>query len=73
MISENDAVKIARQIAEDRSWGWEEPVEVIFRHSWLGKPLRYEVYSNVLKIGAKVKVVIEANTGDILEKGYIRR
>jgi hypothetical protein len=73
MISENDAINIAKQLAADNSWGWCEPAEVIFRRSWFGKPLRYEVFSNALGFGPKVRVFIDANTGEIIEKGYIKR
>lgn len=73
MISEEQAIKIAKQFAKENTWSWGEPTEVIFRKSWLGKPLRYEVYSNARKLGAKVKVLVDANTGEILDKGYIAR
>jgi hypothetical protein len=39
MINKVEAVKIAKQLTADNSWGWCEPAEVIFRRSWFGKPL----------------------------------
>ena len=67
MISEAEAIKIAKKLAEDNSLPWAEPIEVIFRRSWFGKPLRYEFLSNILTFGPKVKVYIHANTGEILD------
>ena len=67
MISEDEAIKIAKKLAEDNSLPWDEPIEVIFRRSWFGKPLRYEILSSVLTLGPKIKVFIDANTGKIID------
>lgn len=73
MISEDDAIRIAKQLASENTWGWVEPTKVIFRKSWRGKPLRYEVYSNAHGLGTKVRVFVDANSGEILEQGYLPR
>lgn len=74
MISEEEAIQIAKKLAQDLSWAWNEPSRTVCRRSWfVGKPLRWEVYSNAIKMGAKVKVIVDAKTGAILDKGYIPR
>lgn len=73
MITEAQAIRIAQQLAQENAWAWVEPVQTVYRKTWLGKPKRWEVYSNANKLGAKVKVFIDANSGAVLEKGYIPR
>lgn len=73
MITEAEAIRIAKQLAQENAWAWDEPVQAVFRRTWLGKPKRWEIYSNANKLGAKVRVFIDAISGVVLDKGYISR
>jgi hypothetical protein len=49
------------------------PASATFREPWFGKGGIWEVFSNAAGLGAKARVVIDAQTGAVLDKGYIRR
>ena len=74
MISESRAVEIARQRADEKGWGFVEPVATITRRAWIsGRPKRYEIETNAGNRGTKARFVIDAETGDVLSEGYIPR
>ena len=60
MISEQEAVAIARGIAGQRGWAWVEPARATLRRHWIGPGGRWEVFSNARGLGAIVRVVIDA-------------
>jgi hypothetical protein len=72
-VTEGEAIAIARAAAEREGWAWVEPALATFREPWFGKGGKWEIFSNALGLGAKARVVIDAQTGAVLEKGYIRR
>ena len=72
-MTEAEAIQIARAAAQREGWAWAEPALATFRKPWLGKGGKWEIFSNALGLGAKARVVIDAQTGAVLEKGYIRR
>jgi hypothetical protein len=72
-VTEDEAVSIARAAAECEGWAWVEPAHATFRRPWFGKGGKWEIFSNAQGLGAKVRVVIDAQTGAVLEKGYIPR
>ncbi len=72
-ISEQKAVESAKKIALENNWAWVEPSESLWHPAWRGGGGKWEILSNALKLGAKVRVVIESPSGEILEKGYISR
>lgn len=73
MITEEDAIRIAKKLAEDQQWGWLEPTHTIFRKAWFRNTGKWEVYSNYLNRGTKVRVVVDAVTGNVIDKGYLSR
>ena len=73
MISEQDAINIATKLAQELSWGWLEPTHAVLRKAWFGKGGKWEIHSNYMNRGTKVRVVIDAETGAVLDKGYISR
>ncbi len=75
MITEHEAIDRAKQVAEAQGWGWAEPVLATLYRPWfgLGKGGKWEVFSNVQRVGGNVRVVIDALTGEVLEKGYNAR
>jgi hypothetical protein len=72
-VTEDEAVSLARAVAEREGWAWVEPAYATFRRPWFGKGGKWEIFSNANGLGAKARVVIDAQTGAILEKGYIPR
>lgn len=72
-MTEDEAVELARAEAKRQGWAWVDPALATFRKPWFGKGGRWEIYSNAKGLGAKARVVIDAETGAILEKGYIPR
>jgi hypothetical protein len=72
-MTRQEAIEIARRTAEEEGWAWDEPVDATLRRPWFKKGGRWEVYSNVLKMGAKARIVIDDETGKVLDKGYIPR
>lgn len=72
MITELEAIKRAKETAEKNGWAWVEPIEVTWRGNWLDKRGKWEIFTNTLALGAKVRMVID-DEGQILEQGYIPR
>jgi hypothetical protein len=73
MIDRNQAIEIARKCADENGWGWTEPLHVIERRRWFGGLDRYEIASDPAIRGTKVRIVIDAATGEIRSKGYVPR
>ena len=73
MMNEEEAVARARRVAEEEGWAWVEPARAALRKPWLGQGGKWEVFSNAKGFGAKTRVVIDAATGEVLDKGYIPR
>jgi hypothetical protein len=73
MITQDEAVAIARARAMEKGWGLVEPLSVIQRRGWLGKIKSYSIESNPAMRGTKTRFTIDANSGAILEEGYIPR
>lgn len=73
MIGRDDAIEIARKRAAEKGWGFAEPLDIIERRGWFGKPGRFEIETNAGKRGTKARFVIDAATGDVVSEGYIPR
>ncbi|MGH7675317.1 MAG: PepSY domain-containing protein [Gemmatimonadales bacterium] len=75
MMTQEEAIDRAKQVADEQGWGWAEPVMARLSRPWfgLGKGGKWEIFSNVQRRGGNVRVVIDAQTGDVLEKGYMPR
>ena len=73
MITETEAIGRAKELAREQGWAWVDPALVTWRPAWFGKGGKWEVFSNAHGLGAKVHVIIDAQTGAILEKGYVPR
>ena len=73
MITETDAVDIARARAAEQGWAFVDPVQVAVRRRWSGQIFRYEIETNAGKLGAKARFVLDAETGAILSEGYVPR
>jgi hypothetical protein len=73
MIAQEAAVTIARQRAAENGWAFGEPIQVIHRRAWTDGKGRYEIETNIGKLGTKARFVIDAETGTVLSEGYIPR
>jgi hypothetical protein len=73
VITETNAVDIARARAAEKGWGFADPVQVVVRRRWSGPIFRYEIETNAGKLGAKARFVVDAETGAIVSEGYVPR
>ena len=71
MISEEDALDLARDIAHREGWTWIEPALATWHAAWFSEGGRWEVCSNATGFGAKVRVVLDSSNGVLLSKGFI--
>lgn len=73
MISADDAVAMARERARNNGWFFSDPVRCEFRRGWFGGKSQYEIETNAGRFGTKARFKIDAETGAILDEGYIPR
>lgn len=73
MIDERQAIELARAAANSEGWAFAEPIACELRKSWTGKPMYWTIRSNAINRGSNARFVIDANNGDIKEKGYVPR
>jgi len=73
MIDRERAIELARQVAVERGWAFAEPLEVLQRKGWFGRPGRFEIETNAGSKGTKARFVIDADSGAVLSAGYIPR
>jgi hypothetical protein len=73
VISEQEAIARAKKVAQEQGWAWADPALATYRAAWFGKGGKWEIFSNAHGKGAMARVVIDAETGAVLDKGYIPR
>ena len=73
MLTRDEAIQIAVAWAAEHGWGMREPVAVSERRSWRDIVRSYRVESDPLMLGTKARVTVDATTGAILDKGYLKR
>ena len=73
-MTKEEVLQIARQVAEDERWPWDEPVLVQeqTRGFWNRRKV-WEVRTNTKLIGRNVFLEIDAETGDVISKGFCPR
>jgi hypothetical protein len=70
-LSAEQAIAVAKRSAEQLGWAWREPARAQWFPERYGKPERWEIYSNAQARGAMARFVIDAKSGEVLDKGYI--
>lgn len=62
-----EIIKIAKQVAIEQGWGWEEPIKVRRFREWLilGR-LLWEVKTNADCRGCNIKVIIDNKTLSVI-------
>ena len=73
MLGEKEAVDLAKREATQQGWAWVEPARAMLHRRWRGNGGTWEIYSNANGRGAIARFVIDAETGAVLDKGYIPR
>lgn len=73
MIDRDEAVRLARARAAERGWAFSDEVSVVHRRGWFGRHDKFEIETNPTLLGTKARFVIDAETGEILDEGYIPR
>ena len=74
IIDEFRAIEIARAAAVAQGWAFAAPIQCTLRRSWLqNRPTRWEVRSSSGSKGSVSRFVVDAETGCILEQGYVPR
>ena len=72
MISQEEAIEIAKREASLQGWVWEEPINIIWRANWFGKSGHWELSTNTSSRGPMIRMII-SNEGEIIEKELLRR
>jgi len=81
-MDENSAIEKARQVAEKENWPWLEPVSASLTEEKVGKfklfsqrPIRqvWNVRTHVYKFGGNVRIKIDNETGEVIEKFFAKR
>jgi hypothetical protein len=67
MLNEQQAIETAKQVAAKEGWTWKEPVRARLQG---GARKAWEILSNSQSRGVNVQVVLDAETGEIIRKGY---
>jgi hypothetical protein len=73
MIEEAAAIEIARARAEQNGWAFGGRLQIVHRRGWFGQHDRFEIETNAGMLGTKARFVIDAETGTVLDEGYIQR
>ena len=73
MIERDTAIEIARTRATENGWTFADPVQVVHRRGWFGQLNRYEIETNAGMRGTKARFTIDAQTGEVLDEGYLPR
>lgn len=73
-MTEQEAIERAKAAAVERGWAWVEPARAVRLPAHGGTPERWEVWSHSRRgLGAMARIVVDAATGEVLERGYIPR
>lgn len=74
MISEEEAIEIARRVAAEKGWRWQAPVRAHRTRAWIfvGRA-EWEVRTNADMRGTNVLVVVDAQDGTVLRAAYLPR
>ena len=75
MLNEAEAIARAQALARELGWAWVEPTHASLRKPWFGKgPWHWHVVSHYGGgLGTMARVVLDAETGEVLDKGFISR
>jgi len=73
MITQDEAIAIARVRALENGWALPEPVSVRLRRDWSGKMKSYVIESNPVLRGSRSRFEVDAATGKVVDEGYIPR
>lgn len=71
MISQEEAIQIAKKEASLQEWAWEEPVDIGWRRHWIGKNGHWEISTNTASRGPMIRMII-GSKGEVIEKELLR-
>lgn len=73
-MTAEEALRVARAVAEENGWPWQGPVNVSCRRSFLflGKA-RWRVWTNAESLGMNVRVEIDDATRQVRQKAFLHR
>jgi hypothetical protein len=73
-VTEQEAIERARAVAAESGWAWVEPARAVRLPANDALPERWEVWSHSRRgLGAMARIVVDAATGAVLDRGYIPR
>jgi len=72
-MTEQEAIGIARAVAQRNEWPWLAPEQARRFRPWLFGAPCWEIRTNAQKMGMNVRVVLDERSGRVLEKGFIPR
>jgi hypothetical protein len=73
MIDRNEAIEIARRRAAENGWAFAEPLHIIEHRGWRKGLTRFEIWTNGSNRGTKARFTVDADTGDVIDEGFIPR
>ncbi len=73
-MTREQAIAIARRVADERGWPWTDPIHAKRRGGWLvfGRR-RWEVRSNADMIGTNVYIVVDEATQHVITAVWLPR
>lgn len=73
-MTEDEVLEIVRRVAAEEGWPYSEPVLVTRRRPWLRRTGgTWEIFTNRNFMGGNIRIVVDDDTGEIVNKGFIPR
>lgn len=72
-MTSDEALEIARKVAQEKGWPWLEPVSAVRRRTWLIGPVYWNVTTNLDKTGMNVTVTIADASRKVVNAGFAAR
>ena len=72
-IDRTQALAIAERSAQELGWYWGEPVTIKKCGGWFWTKRQWKIESNCEARGARARFVIDAESGAVIERGFVGR
>ena len=72
-VNKTQALAIAERSAQELGWYWAEPVTAKESGGWFWTKRQWTIESNCEARGARARFVIDAESGAVIERGFVGR
>lgn len=70
-LTRDEVLEVARGVAAEKDWSWCEPVDVKRRRKYVFfGPFRWHVWTGTRQAGCNIRLLIDDESGSILEAGF---